>query len=170
MAHPHDAVRRDIGEQGGGIVGDVQIDLPVFGLLRRFDHAAGHPCHQLAAVADAEHRDAERQDLCVVMRGRRVEHRVRAAGEDDAFVVGGGDLLDRRGVGQDLREHMVVADAAGDQLIVLPAEIEYQNFFHKNAPLIRPSRQNVTVIPSYETAKPSRAAMGTSSLCVAPPL
>ena len=64
------------------------------------------------------------------MRRRHIVDRVRPAGEDDALVICRLYLLDRRGVGQYLGIDLVVAHAAGDELVILPAEVENENFFH----------------------------------------
>ena len=48
----------------------------------------------------------------------------RPAAEDDALGLQRGDLLRRRVVGQDLREHLALADSPRDDLRVLGTEIE----------------------------------------------
>ncbi len=53
----------------------------------------------------------------------------RSAGKDNAPVVAGPDPVHRNAIGQHFAEDIVFADAAGDQLVVLAAEVEYQDGF-----------------------------------------
>ena len=90
--------------------------------------------HELAAVADAEDGDAEGEDLGGVVRRRGVVDAVGSSRKDDALR---GDLFDpfkRYRVGQDLAVHIVLAHTAGDQLVVLTAEVEYDHGFLHSAP------------------------------------
>ena len=59
------------------------------------------------------------------MRRLLVIHRVGAAGKDDAFVLPRADGFQRRGIGQDLRVNVMIAHAAGDQLVILTAEVQH---------------------------------------------
>ena len=53
----------------------------------------------------------------------------RAAGEDDAARLQLGDARGRQVVAHDLAEDVLFADAAGDELAVLRAEVEDQDAF-----------------------------------------
>ena len=95
------------------------------------DLAASHPRHELASVADAQNGNAGGKYRRIKMRRSFVVHAVRPAGEDDAGVAGSlylvkGDAV----VALDLCENFVLTHSAGDKLIILPAEIQYQNFVH----------------------------------------
>ena len=85
--------------------------------------------HQLAAVADAQHRYAPAEDLGVD-GGRVLQiNAVGAAGEDDALGV---LCLDNRQIGFigiDFTVDIVLADTARDQLIVLAAKVQHDDSF-----------------------------------------
>src|ERR1043166_2973054 len=77
--------------------------------------------HQLHAVADSQDRHAEFPDAGVALRRVFAVDARRAPAQDDA---GRLDLRGRRVVPENLREHLTLADASGDDLGVLRAEIE----------------------------------------------
>ena len=142
VAHPHDGaaglvtagdvlavLRQGDIFQDALVVVHENFGFSVFGDRRRFDRRAEEVGHQLSAVADAEHRDAELEDLSVIGRRRGVVDRVRTAGEDDALVAFRLDLFDGRRVIQDFRVHVLFAHTAGDELVVLPTEVEDEDGF-----------------------------------------
>ena len=92
--------------------------------LGALDAAAELERDQLHAVADAQHRDAELEQLGLEPRRAVGVHRRRAAGEDQALRLAPPDLLRADVVGQQLGEHAALAHAARDQLRVLPAVVE----------------------------------------------
>ena len=61
MAHPAGGMRRHVAEQLARAV-DREAYLAVFAVAG-FDLAAQHECHELSAVADAQHRYAELKQL-----------------------------------------------------------------------------------------------------------
>ena len=63
----------------------------------------------------------------IQLRGAVGVHAGRAAGQHDGLRVLGLDLLDGRGVRDDLREHPRLADPPGDQLRILRAEVDHQH-------------------------------------------
>ncbi len=63
------------------------------------------------------------------MRRFHIENRVRTACEDDALVAVCLDRLKVGGVGEDLGVNVEITDSAGDELIVLSAEVEDKYFF-----------------------------------------
>ena len=83
--------------------------------------------HRLEAVADAEHRQAEVEQRGIQLRGALGVDTGRAAGQHDGLRVLGLDLLDGRGVRDDLGVHPRLADPASDQLRVLRAEVDHQH-------------------------------------------
>ena len=130
MTHPHDAAFGHIGKELGSLLFQVQLDLAVFGSLSGDDRAAGHPCGELATVANAENGNAQLQNLWVIVGGGHIIDAVGAAGEDDALVVPGLDLGGGNGIVLlDLRIDMEIPDSAGDQLVILSAEVQHKNFF-----------------------------------------
>ena len=91
------------------------------------DRAAERLRHRLKAVADAEHGQAEVEQRGVQLRGAVGVDAGRAARQHDGLRILGLDLLDARGVRDDLRVHPGLADAARDQLRVLRAEVDHQD-------------------------------------------
>ena len=85
--------------------------------------------HQLAAVADAQHRHTPVEDLRVDRGGILQINAVGAAGKDDSLGV---LCLDNRQIGFigiDFTVDIVLADAARDQLIVLAAKVQHDDSF-----------------------------------------
>ena len=81
--------------------------------------------HQLRAVADAQHGNAHLEQFLADGGGVRQINTVGPAGEDDArglFLPHG---LKGFFVGYDLGIYAAFAHAAGDQLIVLTAEVHH---------------------------------------------
>ena len=95
--------------------------------MAALDLAAELGRHGHLAVADAEHRHAGVEDQLRRARRAGLVHRLRAAREDHALGLhlaeGGFGLLER----DDLAIDALLADAAGDQLGHLTAEIDNQN-------------------------------------------
>ena len=120
----------DAGEQVGGSGFDASIDQlrPAILAGRGALHfAAERLAHQLHAVADAEHRDAELEDLRIALRRAVGVHARRAAGEDQPLRRELAHPLGRDVVPHDLAVHVLLADPAGDQLDVLRAEVEHEH-------------------------------------------
>ena len=78
----------------------------------------------LESVADAEDGKAESEDCGVGGRRVGVVDGAGAAGEDDADGMVRFDFVDGSGAGKDDGEDVLFADAAGDELGVLRAEVE----------------------------------------------
>lgn len=83
--------------------------------------------HKLTAIADAKHRDTQFKQPRVALGRLLVVYAVRTAGKDDADRVHCADLLERGLIGLDLTVHIMLADAARDQLVVLSAKVQHQN-------------------------------------------
>ena len=102
----------------------LELCLAELGSARALDDAAEVARHELHAVADAERRDPEREDLRVEV-GRAVRvHGGRAAREDERGRVTCRDLGRSEAVPDELRVDARLAHAPCDQLAVLPAEID----------------------------------------------
>ena len=85
--------------------------------------------HQLAAVANAENGNPQPENFRVNV-GRFLQiHAVGAAGENDAHGRKGADLVQGCGVGLDLAVDVLLPHPPGDQLIVLSAKVQNQDFF-----------------------------------------
>ena len=122
VAHPH---RLRAGQTRMQVAAsDFQLGAAVLAGARAGDGAAERLRHRLEAVADAEHRHAE-SNIAGSSCGRAVGvHAGRAAGQHDGLRILGLDLVDGRGVRDDLGEHPGLPDPAGDQLGVLRAEVD----------------------------------------------
>ena len=96
----------------------------VFAALGFLDVAAESVGHPLHAVANPEHRNAEAQDFGIADGGVLIVDGTGAAGEDDADRVVAADFVELGAAGEDGGEDFELADAAGDELGVLAAEIE----------------------------------------------
>ena len=93
--------------------------------LGRGAHLAAHVMHdEMQSVADAEDRRIELEQRGVGCRRVGVVHRRRAAGEDEADGLVGLDFSDGNRAGEHDGEDVLFADAAGDQLRILRAEVE----------------------------------------------
>src|SRR6266852_2524446 len=81
----------------------------------------GEPLH---AVADAQHRDAEGKYGGVAFGSLRVVDRTGPAGKHNARGFGLADGVERDGAWEHGREHLLFANAAGDELRILAPEVE----------------------------------------------
>src|SRR5713226_5543197 len=78
----------------------------------------------LHPVANPEHRYSQRKHLRIALGRVGVINRARPARQHDSRGLQLADFFDRRGAWQDGGEHLLFADAARNQLRILPAEIE----------------------------------------------
>ena len=129
VAHPGDALGGQILEEFGGVVviGLCLAVLPGGVVLGGRDLTAQRVGHELAAVADAQNGHAPGEDFRVHMGGGLQIHGVGAAGEDDADGVQGLQLGERGGIGLDLAVHAALTHPAGNELVILAAEIQNQD-------------------------------------------
>src|SRR5699024_4607592 len=144
-AHPADILIRQVGEQRAGRI-QVHQGLAVLPLGRLADMAAQHVHHQLAAVADAQDRHAPGVDFRVDGGGIGQVGAVGAAGEDDALGVPGLDLCQVGFVGINLAIDVAFPDTAGDELVILAAEIENDDGFLLHGTLLSLHTRYHTVI------------------------
>ena len=91
--------------------------------------------HGLLPVAEAEHGNAQGKDLRVDGGGVLRVHRRRAAGQDDGRGRNGAHLLGRDVAGHDFGIHVQIAHATGDELPVLGAEIDDDDFLFRGSGL-----------------------------------
>ena len=126
VAHPGNTLLGQALEEltGGVVVGLGLAVLPGGILLGGGDLTAKGVGHQLAAIADTQHRHPQLKDGGVHMGGLLVVHTVGAAGEDKADGLHGFQLLQRGGIGLNLAVHAALTDPAGNELIVLAAEVQ----------------------------------------------
>ena len=126
VAHPGDALfGKALEELAAGV--EIGLGLAVLpgGVVRGGDDFTAQVMgDELAAVADAQNGHAPCEDGGVHLGGLGVVDAVGAAGEDDADGLHGLDGVQRGGVGLDLAVDAALTDAAGDQLVVLTAEVK----------------------------------------------
>ena len=141
VADPDERIVRQAGEEIA-LVEDGELGPAVLVGLGADYLAAEHLRAELHAVADAEDRDAQVEDLLVASRGVGHVDAGGPAGEDDALerqlrqLGGGGARREDAGV------DVVLADPAGDQLDVLAAEVQDGDHFtdHEKTSIERTSR------------------------------
>ena len=126
MAHPHRLITGQSRMQFA--TKDIHLSAAVLAGAGTSDGATEGLGHGLESVADTEHRDAEIEHRWIEL-GRTVGiYAGRPAGEHDGPRVLGLDLLDGRGVCNDLGEDPGLTDPPGDQLGVLGAEVDHQDW------------------------------------------
>ena len=124
VRHPARLLARQAGEQPAGLA-DRQLRAAELAHLGALDLAAERQREQLHAVTDAQHRDAELEQLGIEPRRAVGVHRRRARRRGSApFGLAPPDLLGADVVRQQLAEHAALADAPRDELRVLPAVVE----------------------------------------------
>ena len=128
MAHPNNTLFGNVLPKKA-VLAQLKLNLAVFGNRSGCNLAVAHPCDELTAVADAENRNADVKNIFCIMRRFHIKNRVRSAGEDDSLVAVCLDRLKVGGVGENLGVNIEITDSAGDELIVLSAEIEDKYFF-----------------------------------------
>ena len=126
VAHPYGLAGGEPLEQAPGL-DDRHLGAAVLAMGGALDAAAQLVGHHLHAVADPQHRHAEREQLG--RRGGRslLVDALRAAREDDADGAAAADLRDRQIERVDLAVDPVLAHPAGDELGELAAEIQDEN-------------------------------------------
>ena len=105
-------------------------------LARGRDRPAERVRHQLHAVADPEHGDADVENGGIALRRAGVGHALGPAGQDDPGRTPRANLLGRGVRRPDLRVHRELAKPPGDELCVLRPEVENDDCLvaHRNDP------------------------------------
>src|SRR5262249_13247732 len=112
------------------VAGDEEVAGPLFSPRRGHALTAKGIPNGLHPVADPEHGNARLEQPEVGQRCALVVDAGGPAGEDDALVTLGEDLLERLRARDDFGVHGHLADAAGDELAVLCAEIQDADLVH----------------------------------------
>jgi len=100
------------------------LSVAVLALSGGANFAAERVDHELQSVADTEHGDAEIEDALIRERSVFVVHRRRAARENDSYWRVAANFFQAGIEGKYDREDFLFADAAGDELRILRAEVE----------------------------------------------
>ena len=125
VGHPHRLLGRQVVEEPA--LGRVELGAAELGDVGAVDTPAELERQQLRAVTDPERRHAELEDRRIEpRRSVRVDRR-RPAREDDRGRVAAAELVDRDAVRDELGVDARLAHPPGDQLCVLPAEVDHQH-------------------------------------------
>ena len=128
VAHPDVELFRDgEGSEDADVFADLDPRGAVLALAARLDFAAELMGHQLFAVTDAEHRNAEAENGGVALGRCRVVDALRAAAQDDGARVERADRGQRQRARMDLAVDVAFAHAPRDELCVLRAVVEDEN-------------------------------------------
>ena len=128
MAHPDDALRWQIFEKRCAGV-ELGFGLTEFALVGSFNLAAKGVRHELHAVAEAEHWNAELKNATLDLWRAVAVDAVWAAGKDDAFWLFFFDGCEGFVKWHDLAVNNALAHAARNELVVLAAEIDDDDHF-----------------------------------------
>src|SRR6266478_7323062 len=115
---------KQLGLSRSALVADFQVRTPIFAAFCFLDLAAERMCNPLHPVANPQYRNSQRKHPWVALWGTRVINRAWPAGQNDSRGLQLADLFERRCARQNGGEHLLFADAARNQLRILPAEIE----------------------------------------------
>ena len=126
MRHPARLLVGQPGEQPTRLA-DREVRAAELADLRALDLRPEPERDELHPVADAQHRNAELEQLLVQPRRARRVHRGGPAGEDQPLRLALADLLGADVVRQQLAEDAQLAHAARDELRVLPAVVEHDD-------------------------------------------
>src|SRR5690606_3475997 len=128
VAHPHgELFARLVAREHARALADHDASGAVLPLAARLHLAAELLGHELLAVADAEHGDAELEEAGVALRRRRIVDAVGAAAQHDGAWGERPDLGERKRAGMDLAVDVAFADASRDELGVLRTAVEDQD-------------------------------------------
>ncbi|CCZ84372.1 putative uncharacterized protein [Ruminococcus sp. CAG:254] len=123
MAHPRDCFFRQTGEQQAFRLIFCQCLAVFSGFFRGSNCSAQRICHQLAAVADAQNRNAQFKNSRVYVRRFWVINAVRPTGKDDANWISCSQFCNRCCIPHDFAVNSTFSDSACNQLIILPAKV-----------------------------------------------
>ena len=126
MAHPHRGSLIHVGEQIRGVV-NKQRCFAIFSAASCHHGAAQLLHHQLHAVANPEHRNAQLPDFGVTQRRMLGIDRTGASTQDDSPGIDGLQVLRRGGVTHHQGIHLGFPHTPGDQFGILRSEIENHN-------------------------------------------
>ena len=129
MAHPALLLFREVAKELAAVAGERESRAAELAGLGALDLATELERHRLHAVTDAEHRNAHLKELRAKSRRALGVDRGRSAGEDQGARGAVADALERDVRGQELGEDAALADPPGDELRVLPAEVENEDLF-----------------------------------------
>ena len=123
MAHPADRSGGNAVEQRGIRI-HIHFRMAVLADRRLLHHAVQQIAHQLRAVADSQHRNAQLKYLFGTAGSAVLKHHIRSPGENDPLGIHLPDLVQAQIIGMYLAVYVAFADAARNQLIVLAAKVQ----------------------------------------------
>ena len=123
VGHPGGHGGGEFGEKGIGFE-QIYFGVAIFAFIGGADSSAEVMDDVLESIADAEDGEAESEDGGIGRWGVGVVDRAGASGENDSDGMVRLDFVDGGGAGKDDGEDVLFADAAGDELGVLRAEVE----------------------------------------------
>ena len=135
MAHPAYRHRGNLLKQKGGLI---YLHL---GLSILADRSGGYlsaqlVCHQLGAIADAQDRNTQIKNRLINVGGFLQIYAVGTAGKDDALGIHFFNGLQRHSIGVHFAVDIAFADTAGNQLIILTAEVQNNNHLSVHGKLL----------------------------------
>ena len=106
---------------------DIDMGLAVFRICRRDNRATIELCNKLMSVADTKNRNSGIENGHVDRRRIWFVDTVRATAENDSDRILSQNLIHRGVTGDHFAENLTLTDPAGNQLRVLPSEIQHDN-------------------------------------------
>ena len=133
MIHPNYILLRQPFKQGRGEI-EHSVRRAIFTRIHRANLTTQHMRHPLLPIADAKHRNTKGKHNGIACLCMLVVDALRAARQDDAFKIIVFPCIHCSIAGKDLTIHTGFADTAHNQLVVLTAEIQHNDFFHQSWP------------------------------------
>ena len=130
--------------------------------LGRREHLAAQMMHDvMQPVTDAEHRNAQFENLRVGCGSIVVVHRRRPAGKNQPDRLERPNLGEGRGARQDYRKHILLTNAPCYELRILRPEIKDGNCLGVHAPVCQPRRRNVKTVCGLPQGSFAASATGS---------
>jgi hypothetical protein len=143
VTHPDVECARQTAKQGR-LRDDVDLRVAVLAGGSRF-HAAAEVMHdELQSIADAEQRNAQREQRRIGGGRVGVVDRTGTSGKDETQRGQRANLVQRRGAGEHHRKDVELADAASDELGVLRAEVQNDDCRGVHEPIVNAAGETLS--------------------------
>ena len=126
VAHPADELRVQGREQIARRK-HVHLGAAEFGMVRRLHVSAQGTCHELHAVADAKHGDAQLEHRGIDARRAFGIHARRPPAQDDSVWIDAPQFLGGDGVREYFAVNVALTNPPRDKLVVLRAKIQHRD-------------------------------------------